>query len=266
MAEETTQQPEMTLDDAINIVNGRRHNSALIQAEIFFTKQIESVHLLSLEEKGMMYFYLLRCKLERNVLYETPDMVHLYKKMHESFSAAEEDYKKNLRKSPNKNIADMQLTAFYRIMGFHYGSLEQIYKHHNFTDSARLAFEDNMHYRKNYFFHTKQFVRWLGYKIYEITSNYGNSFLRWGLTGVIAVVAFATMFVFIDASTSAGLRMIDTTGSFYDYFYYSIVTFTTLGYGDITPVTGLHKFFAGVEVVFGYFMLGMFINLMNKKL
>lgn len=261
-----TDNKEITLDDAINIINGRKHSSALMQAEIFFTKRLDENKLMSLEEKGETYYYLLRCKLERNVLYETPDMQGLYAKMHECFSEAEEEYKLQLKNDLNRTIAQMQLTAFYRIMGFHYGSLEQIYLRHNFTDSVRKAFEDGMNFRKNYFFHEKQWLKWFGYKVYELTSNYGNSFLRWGLTGLFAIVSFASIYIAIDATVAFHQKMIGSSGYFFDYFYYSIVTFTTLGYGDIVPTTELHKLFAGIEAVFGYFMLGMFINLMNKKL
>ena len=93
--------PEFTLDEAINVVNGRESSTKLSQAEIFFTKRLGNK--LSLEEKGETYYYLLRCKLDRNSLYETPDMLHMYQKMHEYFSATEEEYKeavKNPKISP----------------------------------------------------------------------------------------------------------------------------------------------------------------------
>jgi hypothetical protein len=197
MVETTTiENAELTLDDAINIVNGREHNTRLTQAEIFFTKRI-GVHL-SLEEKGETYYYLLRCKLERNSLYETPDMQHLYQKMHEYFSDTEEEYKGSMKNQKTKIIAYMQLKAFYNLASYYFGSLEQIYLQHNFVDSARLAYEDRMHFRKNLFFHNKAYIKWLGYKIVEITSNYGNSFLRWGLTSMITVITFFFNIIYYD--------------------------------------------------------------------
>lgn len=260
----TAEIKELTLDDAINVVNGREHNQKLSRAEIFFTKRLGE--RLSLEEKGETYYYLLRCKLERNSLYETPDMLHLYQKMHEYFSDTEEEYKAAMKDQKMKVIANMQLKAFYNLASYYFGSLEQIYLLHNFVDSARLAYEDRMHFRKNLFFHSKSWIKWLGYKIVEITSNYGNSFLRWGMTSAMTVITFATLFILSDATTDLSQRMIGHEGKFYDYFYYSIVTFTTLGYGEIVPIIGVQKLLASLEVVFGYFMLGMFINLMNRKL
>ncbi len=48
--------------------------------------------------------------------------------------------------------------------------------------------------------------------------------------------------------------------------YYSIVTFTTLGFGDITPATGLAAFYVTLEVITGYVMLGGLISFIFSKL
>ena len=43
-----------------------------------------------------------------------------------------------------------------------------------------------------------------------------------------------------------------------DILYFSYVTFTTVGYGDMTP-TGLCRWVAVAEAVTGYILLGMFV-------
>lgn len=48
--------------------------------------------------------------------------------------------------------------------------------------------------------------------------------------------------------------------------YYSIVTFTTLGFGDITPACGLAAFYVTLEVITGYVMLGGLISFLFSKL
>jgi len=53
--------------------------------------------------------------------------------------------------------------------------------------------------------------------------------------------------------------------SFLSAFYYSVVTFTTLGYGDITPATELAKVIVMIEVVLGYITLGSFVFLIGHK-
>ena len=47
--------------------------------------------------------------------------------------------------------------------------------------------------------------------------------------------------------------------------YYSVVTFTTLGFGDITPRTPLAAGLVMVEVVTGYLMLGILISILATK-
>lgn len=47
--------------------------------------------------------------------------------------------------------------------------------------------------------------------------------------------------------------------------YFSIVTFTTLGYGDITP-TGISRLLASIEALFGSFTLALFVVVFVKKM
>ena len=46
---------------------------------------------------------------------------------------------------------------------------------------------------------------------------------------------------------------------------YSVVTFTTLGYGDFTPV-GLSRIFAAFEAFTGSFTLALFVVVFVKKM
>ncbi len=53
---------------------------------------------------------------------------------------------------------------------------------------------------------------------------------------------------------------------FKEYLYYSIVTFTTLGYGDIIPLTNRARAVVGTEISLGYVMLGGLISIFANKL
>ena len=48
-------------------------------------------------------------------------------------------------------------------------------------------------------------------------------------------------------------------------FYYSIVTFTTLGFGDVTPLTKTGQVLVTIEVVFGYLTLGLLISILANR-
>lgn len=54
--------------------------------------------------------------------------------------------------------------------------------------------------------------------------------------------------------------------SFFSSLYYSTVTFTTLGYGDIYPITHWGQTIVILEVVSGYIVLGLFLFLLSKKI
>jgi hypothetical protein len=69
-----------------------------------------------------------------------------------------------------------------------------------------------------------------------------------------AIITFAIAYYFIDRSCEVGLRSL-TGQDVFDYFYFSIVTFSTLGYGDIQPGCTGAKMVASAEVVVGQFYL-----------
>lgn len=48
--------------------------------------------------------------------------------------------------------------------------------------------------------------------------------------------------------------------------YYSVVTFTTLGFGDITPLTNEATSWVMAEVITGYVMLGGLISIFATML
>jgi len=50
-----------------------------------------------------------------------------------------------------------------------------------------------------------------------------------------------------------------------DAFYFSVITLTTIGYGDLTPTQPISKLFTTVYVFTGLSFLGVFINLLTKR-
>lgn len=54
--------------------------------------------------------------------------------------------------------------------------------------------------------------------------------------------------------------------SFWDNVYYSMVTFTTLGYGDLIPKQNIaYRLLAGSEAFVGAFMIGLFVFTLSRK-
>lgn len=68
----------------------------------------------------------------------------------------------------------------------------------------------------------------------------------------------------IDSKLGATGELIRETTGFTPY-YFSIVTFTTLGFGDVTPLGLAGEVWLAIEVVLGYVMLGGLISIFANK-
>lgn len=62
-----------------------------------------------------------------------------------------------------------------------------------------------------------------------------------------------------------GLTMPNLIPNFMKSLYFSIVTFTTVGYGDITPV-GISVFLSGIEMLLGVTMVGIWTATLARKI
>lgn len=99
----------------------------------------------------------------------------------------------------------------------------------------------------------------VAYWLWWVTSDCGRSISRWGGWTIVVALLYGWAFRFVEIDYGAyetGLSGI----------YYSIVTFTTLGYGDVLPVSNAAKLLALSEVVLGYISLGGLLSILSNKL
>lgn len=104
--------------------------------------------------------------------------------------------------------------------------------------------------------------------VWRWSSDYGRSFGVWAFWSFIIAVVFAFIYwLFGNESIAFNVdKLNDVSTDFWDYLYYSVVTFTTLGFGDIVPLTNWARLAVGIEVVLGYVMLGGLISIFANKL
>jgi hypothetical protein len=57
----------------------------------------------------------------------------------------------------------------------------------------------------------------------------------------------------------------EASGLFVRMCYFSAITITTLGFGDITPVSSMARVLVGVEAVLGVVFIGLFLNAVAQK-
>jgi len=53
--------------------------------------------------------------------------------------------------------------------------------------------------------------------------------------------------------------------NYWRMFYFSAVTITTVGYGDIVPITNLARILISIEAILGVVLIGLFLNSLSKR-
>ena len=92
---------------------------------------------------------------------------------------------------------------------------------------------------------------------------YGRSFRRWAFVSLVIVLAFSGVLYAIEDQ----LKIADhnTTPKLATMLYFSVVTFTTLGFGNVTPKTLLADIIVVFEVILGWIMLAALILIFGNK-
>jgi len=107
--------------------------------------------------------------------------------------------------------------------------------------------------------------RWL-FWLWEQTCDCGRSLQRCLLTCALIVLDFGLCF---DAAAKVGCPLVqptpDSVATWLTPFYFSVVTFSTLGFGDVTPCNIVGQLVVMLEVLLGYAMLGGAISIFTTK-
>ncbi len=118
------------------------------------------------------------------------------------------------------------------------------------------------------FFSVRRFLS----KLIDLFCGYGEAPLRvvFFSIGLIFITSF--FYLFLGLSFQGEYFSYQTINSKQDQFifwldcvYYSVVTFTTLGYGDYTPI-GFSRLVAALEAFIGSFTLALFVVVFVKKM
>jgi hypothetical protein len=256
------------LADAIKTLEGHIQNQKLEEAKELLVEKLKALSHENFEDRAIIYYYLLRTYLQGEVHIENAILVDYYEKMVLNFRHQERKYKNEIGKKQKnqleKRVLLMQYKAFFKLVERYLSSLELLYGKKDFHDTRQKIFLEKMWYRKHFYYLKKEYVNAVGYFMMDLTSQYGTSFVRWGITTFLFILFFGWIFMVVDIATTGG-QMIKG-GALYNYFYFSVVSFTTVGFGDITPINGPEKLLVAFEILSGYVMLGMLINLIQRKL
>jgi len=99
--------------------------------------------------------------------------------------------------------------------------------------------------------------------IWWLFADCGRSFLRWGFWSSVIIFLFGMIYWLLGVGNFHLTTLRYNMGSM---MYFSVVTFSTLGFGDVIPRTPIALFLTGLEVFTGYFMMGGLISIFSTKL
>ena len=113
--------------------------------------------------------------------------------------------------------------------------------------------------------HKSKYFLWLG------LSDCGRSFFLLGFWSIVIATIFTIIYINMGPCefelSNFQCKTVAESGiqEFLIMLYYSVVTFTTLGFGDITPKGEFSMIIVMFEVILGYIFLGMLISVLSNK-
>ena len=97
------------------------------------------------------------------------------------------------------------------------------------------------------------------YYLWKISSNCGKSMSLWCFWIAVLITIFAKIYSFVGIDWGPHQTP-------YSELYFSVVTFTTLGFGDVVPNSTSGQMVAMAEVITGYIMLGGLLSILSNKI
>jgi hypothetical protein len=95
--------------------------------------------------------------------------------------------------------------------------------------------------------------------------DYGRSLGKLAMYALMVALGFGVVFAFDRAFDWGLLDYSGGSGSALSPFYFSIITYTTLGFGDITPASWQGEVLVVAEVIFGYTTLGLLLSILANR-
>jgi hypothetical protein len=118
----------------------------------------------------------------------------------------------------------------------------------------------------------KYSIKRLTSKIVDLFCGYGEAPLRIVGISMLLILFCAILYTFTGLNYqgeflaySANQTPVENFDFFLSSLYYSVVTFTTLGYGDFTPI-GISRAIAAIEAFTGSFTIALFVVVFVKKM
>lgn len=113
----------------------------------------------------------------------------------------------------------------------------------------------------------KAFFSWFGLWFFHIFTGFGERWW-WTVLWALGIIAFFGGVYWVGTDILKWFLFDfkpNMIASIFQYFYLSVVTFATLGFGDITPLNWQAQIPVVIEVIMGYVFLGLIITIIARR-
>lgn len=254
----------------LNLVNRTSRTGYQLTCTDFYHANLENAHLFKLDLTGSS---LMKANLSHaNLHYANLEGCNL---LGANFTGAKIEHV-NWGKKITQEYQATQAKSVENKLDL-YQQAEEIYRNLRQTAESQGLFEiAGRFFQKEMTMRRKQFKPYSGKrivsKLVDIFCGYGESPARVIVFSIFLIIIFATLYFFSGLSFSGDSLGFNSDASLWEnikYYlsalYFSVVTFTTLGYGDLVPI-GIARAFAALEAFLGSFTLALFVVVFVKKM
>ncbi len=133
-----------------------------------------------------------------------------------------------------------------------------------FPDEEKESFDEGILFqnRNDLITQESKYPQKLWMLAFKWMAAYGESPVRVAVSAFVVIAICATIY----ASTGVWSNLInEKVFSIPTSLYFSVVTFTTLGYGDYSPVHGIARITATIEALCGMFLMSLFLVTLVRR-
>ena len=182
-------------------------------------------------------------------------------------------------RSYTREPGDVRLER-YEAAHWTYSELQRLAEDNGLTKAARGYYRRRKSIRRREAWEFGSYARALAQEAWRWTTGYGVNPWRVIATAVIIIVVSAVLYPLLGgiqesvngttvtysvANPDANQLSYLFFGVFLRSLYFSVVTFTTLGYGDIEPVTGPPRAIAGAEALLGQLLMALLMFVLTRS-
>ncbi|KYK34072.1 MAG: hypothetical protein AYK18_14575 [Theionarchaea archaeon DG-70] len=163
---------------------------------------------------------------------------------------------------------DKEINLTFKELETIYRNLKQSMQRHGDYSKAGDFYYREIECRKKAMREKRFSLNWFksfGHSLLKYTCGYGEHPVRTALSSLFTILAFALLYGTFEClqypmENPTIFQKIEST------IYFSFVTFTTLGLGDIRPLTRLGRALICCEAVIGAFLIALFVVVFARKM